>query len=79
MFLVGYLIWPCLLPFLGLLLVLAVLGVRDILFAIDLRSRRRATRGLVLLAAPVVVLLVCLLVWGTAALQVLLIMISESL
>ena len=78
MFLVGYFIWPCLLPFLALLLVLAVLGVRDILFAIDLRSRRRATRGLVLLTAPAVLSLVCLLVWGTIALQLFQLMLHEA-
>lgn len=78
MFLAGRFLWPCLLPFLALLFALAVLGVRDILFAIDFRSWRRATRGLVLLVAPVAVSLTCLLVWATAVLQVLQ-DISESL
>lgn len=78
MFLVGYFIWPCFLPFLALLLVLAILGVRDVLFAIDLRSWRRATRGLALLAAPVVVSFVCLAVWCAAALQVCQVVLHEA-
>lgn len=71
MFLAGYFVWPCFLPFLALLLALAVLGVRDILFAIDLRSWTRAARGLLLLAAPLTASLVCVLVWGASVLQLL--------
>jgi len=60
MFLAGYFLWPCSLPFWALLFALAVLGVRDILFGIDFRSWTRATRGVALLAAPLAVSLVCL-------------------
>ena len=69
MFLVGHFIWPCLLPIVALLVALAVPGVRDILFAIDSRSRRKAARGVALLAAPIIALLVCLLVWAASVLQ----------
>jgi len=71
MFLAGRLFWPCSLPFWVLLFVLAVLGVRDILFAIDLRSWTRATRGVALLVAPLTVSIVCLLSWALAVLQLL--------
>jgi len=71
MFLAGRLFWPCFLPFWALLFVLAVLGVRDILFAIDLRSWTRATRGVALLVAPLGVSIVCFLGWVLAMLQLL--------
>jgi len=71
MFLAGYLLWPCCLPLCALLFVLAVLGVRDILFAIDFRSWTRATRGVALLLAPVAVSVVCLLSSVIAVLQIL--------
>jgi len=71
MFLAGYFLWPCCLPFCALLFVLAVLGVRDILFAIDFRSWTRATRGVALLVTPLTVSIVCLLSWALAILQLL--------
>jgi len=71
MFLAGYFLWPCFLPFCFLLFALAVLGVRDILFAIDLRSWTRAIRGVALLVAPLAVSLVCLLSSVIAVLQLL--------
>jgi len=71
MFLAGYFLWPCALPVVALLFVLAVLGVRDILFAIDPRSTRRAIRGFAFLAAPVVVSCLCLLTWAASFLLVL--------
>jgi hypothetical protein len=71
MFLAGRLFWPCSLPFWALLFALAVLGVRDILFAIDLRSWTRAIRGVALLLAPLAVSLVCLLSSALAVLQLL--------
>ena len=70
MFLAGYFLWPCLLPVFALLLVLAVLGVRDILYAIDLGSSRRATRGMAFLAAPVAVSCLCNLIWVASFLLV---------
>jgi hypothetical protein len=71
MFLAGYFLWPCALPVVALLFALAVLGVRDILFAIDLRSSRRAIRGIAFLAAPLVVSCLCFLVEAAALLQTL--------
>ncbi len=69
MFPIGYFIWPRLLPLLALLVALAILGTRDILFALDLRSSRRAIRGLALLALPIVAAAVFVLVLAGAVLK----------
>jgi hypothetical protein len=53
----GFLIFP----FLALLVALAALGLRDIVFGIDVRSWIRVMRGLAFLAAPVAMALLCLL------------------
>jgi len=48
-------------PIFALLVAMAAFGLRDLLFAIELRSWTRAARAILLLSAPVVVSAMCLM------------------
>jgi hypothetical protein len=48
-------------PIVALLVAMGAFGLRDLFFAIELRSSTRAARGILLLAAPVLLSLMCLM------------------